>query len=258
MDHQLEQPKIEKTRQIKDRKVTTNIFQHTNRHNIIKNMMNMNMNKLSLSLLMGLSMMGIGQGFVVTPASPLKASASSVSVTQLSALSFDMMHSIDHINTIFETATSSSTVVLADAVADNLASPDYIPGTSGDVTYSKASYYAILTLYGLSFPGLWSTIKRSTKAKVKRKVYVSKGENALEGDGMGLRAQAGEIMAYMKANNYEVVDAGETIKFEGVVQRSVSQACFLVFCGAIGLASLALVLSIQFNSLGKFTCSYME
>lgn len=214
----------------------------------------MNMNKLSLSLLMGLSMMGIGQGFVVTPASPLKVSTSSVvSVTQLAALPIaDMMNNIDHMSSIFETAMSTSTVVLADTVADNMASPDYIPGTSGEVTYSKSSYYAILALYLTSFPGLWSTIKRSTKTKVKRKIYVSKGEKSPDGDGMGLRAQAGEIMAYMKANNYEVVDAGETIIFEGVVQRSVSQACFLVFCGAIGLASLALVLSIQFNTLGKF------
>jgi Cofactor assembly of complex C subunit B len=56
----------------------------------------------------------------------------------------------------------------------------------------------------------------------------------------------------MKANNYDVVEAGETITFQGVVQRSVSQAFFLVFCTAIGLASLALVLQIQFQDLGKF------
>lgn len=39
-------------------------------------------------------------------------------------------------------------------------------------TYSKASYYTTLALYLASFPGLWSQIKRSTKAKVKRKTYV--------------------------------------------------------------------------------------
>jgi hypothetical protein len=54
----------------------------------------------------------------------------------------------------------------------------------------------------------------------------------------------------MKANNYEVVEAGETITFKGVVERSTSQAFFLVFCTAIGLASLALVLQIQFQDLG--------
>jgi Cofactor assembly of complex C subunit B len=53
----------------------------------------------------------------------------------------------------------------------------------------------------------------------------------------------------MKANNYEIADAGETITFRGVVQRSMSQAFFLTFCTALGLLSLALVLQIQFNDL---------
>lgn len=53
----------------------------------------------------------------------------------------------------------------------------------------------------------------------------------------------------MKANNYEVVEASETITFRGVVQRSLSQAFFLTFCTALGLLSLALVLQIQFNGL---------
>lgn len=65
---------------------------------------------------------------------------------------------------IFETAST----FLADAPAS-----DYIPGTSGEVTYSRTSYYAILGLYALSFPGLWSTIKRSTKTKIKKKSYVT-------------------------------------------------------------------------------------
>ena len=145
-------------------------------------------------------------------------------------------------------STLLTAVDAADAVSSS--DPNYIPGTSGEVTYSKASYYVILGLYLTSFPGLWSTIKRSTKAKVKRKTFVSPGANVT--DGQGLREQAGEIMAYMKANNYEVVDAGETITFKGIVQRSISQACFLVFCSFVGLASLALVLQIQFNTLGEF------
>lgn len=53
----------------------------------------------------------------------------------------------------------------------------------------------------------------------------------------------------MKANNYEVLEAGETIIFRGIVQRSTSQAFFLVFCTAIAMASLALVLQIQFQDL---------
>lgn len=82
---------------------------------------------------------------------------------------------------------------LLDSASTLLADSDVIPGTSGEVTYSRASYYTILGLYLTSFPGLWSTIKRSTSAKVKRKTYVTPGEKA--SDGKGLRDQAGEIMA---------------------------------------------------------------
>jgi len=67
------------------------------------------------------------------------------------------------------------------------------PETAG-ISYSKASYYTVLGLYLMSFPGIWSQIKRSTKAKVKRKTYVSPGANNNE-KGMSLRQQAGEIMA---------------------------------------------------------------
>jgi len=147
-------------------------------------------------------------------------------------------------------ADAASTAVDAVASADpSTASTDVADAasTSFAPTYSNASYYTTLALYALSFPGLWSQVKRSTKAKVKRKTYVSDGE-AAEG-GKELRQQAGEIMAYMKANNYEVAEAGETIVFQGLVQRSVSQACFLTFCTLIGMASLALVLQIQFQDL---------
>ena len=67
----------------------------------------------------------------------------------------------------------------ADAIADVASSVD--TSTSDIIeegsksfapTYSKASYYTTLALYVASFPGLWSQIKRSTKAKVKRKTYV--------------------------------------------------------------------------------------
>lgn len=56
----------------------------------------------------------------------------------------------------------------------------------------------------------------------------------------------------MKANNYEVVEAGETITFRGLVQKSLSQAFFLTFCTALGMLSLALVLQIQFQDLRIF------
>ena len=68
------------------------------------------------------------------------------------------------------------------------------PPESAGISYSRWSYYTILGLYLFSFPGLWSTIKRSTTAKIKRKVFISPGENA-ESNGKSLRQQAGEIMA---------------------------------------------------------------
>lgn len=36
---------------------------------------------------------------------------------------------------------------------------------AGSVGYSKFSYYTTLGLYVLSFPGLWSVVKRATKTK---------------------------------------------------------------------------------------------
>mmetsp|Transcript_82 Transcript_82/g.194 ORF Transcript_82/g.194 Transcript_82/m.194 type:complete len:269 (+) Transcript_82:84-890(+) len=152
----------------------------------------------------------------------------------------------------FSLLLSDATDILIDAATDasNTAATAVTasePSASFAPTYSKASYYTTLALYAASFPGLWSQIKRSTKAKVKRKTYVSAGE-AAEG-GKELRQQAGEIMAYMKANNYEVAEAGETITFRGLVARSTSQAFFLTFCTALGMASLALVLQIQFQDV---------
>ena len=64
-------------------------------------------------------------------------------------------------------------VHILDSVSTLLSSADVIPGTSGEVSYSRASYYTILGLYLMSFPGIWSTVKRSTKAKVKKKTYVT-------------------------------------------------------------------------------------
>lgn len=171
--------------------------------------------------------------------SPLHHVARSKSMMPLSPHDISFLIS-DASDAIANVATTADPATAAAAVAaTSEASSSFAP------TYSNASYYTTLALYALSFPGLWSQVKRSTKAKVKRKTYVSTGE-AADG-GKELRQQAGEIMAYMKANNYEVQEAGETITFRGLVARSTSQAFFLSFCTAIGMASLALVLQIQFQ-----------
>ena len=165
-----------------------------------------------------------------------------------------LLPSLSLSDAVLETAATASSAV--DAVSQSgIDTPDLASAASsmpnaGGVGYSKASYYTTLGLYVMSFPGIWSQIKRSTSAKVKRKTYVSDGEAA--SDGKDLRQQAGEIMAYMKANNYEVLEAGETITFRGLVQKSLSQALFLTFCTALGMASLALVLQIQFQDLSTW------
>lgn len=43
--------------------------------------------------------------------------------------------------------------------------PSIILGEDTTVGYSKFSYYTTLGLYVLSFPGLWSVVKRATKTK---------------------------------------------------------------------------------------------
>lgn len=116
-------------------------------------------------------------------------------------------------------------------------------------TYSKASYYTTLFLYLLSFPGLISLVTRSVKTKVIQRTFVTDGPDAVS--PKPLKQVAGEVMAYFTANNYQVADnKGSSVTFKGVVGRSTSQAFFLVFCTFLGMASLALVLSIQFQDLG--------
>ena len=116
---------------------------------------------------------------------------------------------------------------------------------------SYASLYATLGLYILSFPGLWSTIKRATKVALVQKTYEFPGEKAAV-EGRPMREIAGDVMAYMQANNYEVADAGETITFKGKIEASKSQAYFLSFVTLICLGSLALVLQIQFPAIGNY------
>mmetsp|Transcript_7135 Transcript_7135/g.11656 ORF Transcript_7135/g.11656 Transcript_7135/m.11656 type:complete len:206 (-) Transcript_7135:3-620(-) len=174
-----------------------------------------------------------------------RTTAQKLSVNDFSLLISDAADAVlstasDVVDTVAAASTDVSTV--ADEAATASTTSSFEP-TGFNPTYSKASYYTTLALYVASFPGLWSQIKRSTKAKVKRKTYVSDGEMA-PGGGKELRQQAGEIMAYMKANNYEVAEAGETITFKGLVARSTSQAFFLVFCTAIGMANFAFVVSI--------------
>lgn len=120
------------------------------------------------------------------------------------------------------------------------------------VGYSKFSYYTTLGLYVLSFPGLWSVVKRATKTKYKEATYEIPGPASTEPGAESVKQTAAKIIAYFQANNYKILEAGEEITFEGAIQASKSQAFFLVFCTALSFATLALVLQIQFPAIGNY------
>eukprot|EP00325_Prymnesiales_sp_UTEX-LB-985_P021306 CAMPEP_0174728696 /NCGR_PEP_ID=MMETSP1094-20130205/52241_1 /TAXON_ID=156173 /ORGANISM="Chrysochromulina brevifilum, Strain UTEX LB 985" /LENGTH=129 /DNA_ID=CAMNT_0015930665 /DNA_START=35 /DNA_END=421 /DNA_ORIENTATION=- len=67
--------------------------------------------------------------------------------------------------------------------------------------FSQASYYTTLALYVVSFPGVYSLVKRSVKSKIVRKTYEVAGP-ASDG-GRPTRELAGDIVAFFQANNYK-------------------------------------------------------
>ena len=70
--------------------------------------------------------------------------------------------------------------------------------------FSQASYYTTLVLYVVSFPGVYSLVKRSVKSKVVRKTYEVPGPAAVT--GRPTREVAGDIVAFFQANNYKITD----------------------------------------------------
>ena len=101
--------------------------------------------------------------------------------------------------------------------------------------YAKSSYYTTLGLYLFSLPGLYSLVKRSTKAKVVQKTYAVPGPAVTEAEGgKPLDALAREVSTFFIRNNYNITDAGEIVTFTGNIERSRGQAAFQVFCTFIG------------------------
>ena len=86
--------------------------------------------------------------------------------------------------------------------------------TSGESTYSGLSLYFTLFLYVLSLPGLYSLITRSVKVKPVERIYDLPGP--ANPTARSLRQTAGEVMAYFKANNYQVTTAEDVITFKGI------------------------------------------
>jgi hypothetical protein len=123
-----------------------------------------------------------------------------------------------------------------------VANPAFADATPPTTAPPASSYYVSLGLFLLTLPGLWSLIKRSPKAKVKRKTFEVAGPAVPA--HMPLDTRARQIFNYFKNYNYTVKETGEVIVFEGNYRASVGQAAALVMYTAISLASTALVLSI--------------
>jgi len=133
-------------------------------------------------------------------------------------------------------------LMLAQDAADELedvADAAYVPSEGG---YAQTSYYGTLALYFISLPGLYSTITRAVKFKPIEKVYEAPGPAA----GREVRQTAGEISAYFRAMNFQPEPTGDKITFRGTMGRSRGQAAFLTFVTFLSMASLAIVLTIQY------------
>ncbi|CAM9849083.1 unnamed protein product [Ascophyllum nodosum] len=145
---------------------------------------------------------------------------------------------------------TDATLTAREAISASL--PSLLLGEEASIGYSKFSYYTTLGLYALSFPGLWSVVKRATKTKYKDATYEIPGPASSEEGAESVKQTAAKIIAYFQANNYRILNAGEEITFEGAVEANKGQAFFLVFCTALSFATLALVLQIQFPAIGNY------
>ena len=107
--------------------------------------------------------------------------------------------------------------------------------------YAKRSYFVNLGLFLITVPGLYSLVKRAPKATVKRLTFEEPGPAA---GGRDLDVIARGVAAYFKKYNYRIAETGETITFEGTYQASRGQAAAITFYFFVGLACIALVLSV--------------
>ncbi|KAF5837984.1 CPLD51 protein required for cyt b6 assembly [Dunaliella salina] len=110
--------------------------------------------------------------------------------------------------------------------------------------------YVTFALFLMTVPGIWSQIKRAPKASKKRKVYEVDGpakENAIP-----LKERARQIVSYFKKYNYETKEMGEVITFVGTYGASKGQAAALTFYTFVGMASVALVMSLVVPQIGNW------
>ena len=79
-----------------------------------------------------------------------------------------------------------------------------LPALADGTGYSQLSYNFVLFLYVISFPGIYSLVKRSVKSKVVRKTYEVPGPAS--DNGRPTKELAGDIVAFFQANNYKITD----------------------------------------------------
>lgn len=96
---------------------------------------------------------------------------------------------------------SSACLASADAwlTVRNAWSSSQLPALADDGGFSQVSYYTTLALYVVSFPGIYSLVKRSVKSKVVRKTYEVPGPGAQ--GGRATREVAGDIVAFFQVRD---------------------------------------------------------
>lgn len=190
---------------------------------------------LIVIVLLALQLLQI-QSFHLTPASSLLIRRGATHHTNKLNMLIDSSSSgIDSIITQTHHLSNSFLINAASDIA-------VVTDADSKIGYSNVSLYFTLGLYLLTLPGLYSLVTRSVKVKPTERIYDLPGP--VNPTAKSLRQTAGEVMAYFKANNYQVTTAEDVIIFTGIMARSNSQAAFLTFCTFVGLASLGLVLSI--------------
>uniref|UniRef100_A0A7S0S0U4 Uncharacterized protein n=1 Tax=Chlamydomonas leiostraca TaxID=1034604 RepID=A0A7S0S0U4_9CHLO len=112
------------------------------------------------------------------------------------------------------------------------------------------SLYVTLALFLMSVPGIWSQVKRAPKANKKRKTYEVAGP--AKADAMPLKERAKQIVTYFKRYNYEVKEMGEVIVFKGLYAADRGQAAAVTFYTFVGMASVALVMSLLVPQVGNW------
>lgn len=112
------------------------------------------------------------------------------------------------------------------------------------------SLYVTLGLFLMSVPGIWSQVKRAPKANKKRKVFEVDGP-ARPG-AMAIDDRARQLFRYFTTYSYSVKETGDVITFAGTYAADRGQAAAVTFYTFIGMASVALVLSIVVPSVGIY------